>query len=130
MGVKISIDDFGTGYSSLGYLKLLPLDILKLDRSFVDGATSDLDDAAMVTAIITLAQNLRLKVIAEGIETQAHLDFLRSLGCDQGQGFFLGRPMPAEQFCSFVTDRSVTQALDESRVPVTRANVLLDPVRH
>jgi diguanylate cyclase (GGDEF)-like protein len=130
MGVKIAIDDFGTGYSSLGYLKLLPLDILKLDRSFVDGATSDLDDAAMVTAIITLAQNLRLKVIAEGIETQAHLDFLRSLGCDQGQGFFLGRPMPAEQFCSFVTDRSVTQAFDESRVPVTRANVLLDPVRN
>jgi diguanylate cyclase (GGDEF)-like protein len=130
MGVKIAIDDFGTGYSSLGYLKLLPIDILKLDRSFVDGATSDLDDAAMVTAIITLAQNLRLKVIAEGIETQAHLDFLRSLGCDQGQGFFLGRPMPAEQFCSFVTDRLVTKALDESRVPVTRANVLLDPIRN
>lgn len=124
LGVKISIDDFGTGYSSLGYLKLLPLDVLKLDRSFVDGATTDPDDAAMVTAIIALAHNLRLKVIAEGIETDAHLQFLRSLECDLGQGFFLGRPMPSSAFHSFVANLDASQTLEGNRLAPPSANVL------
>jgi diguanylate cyclase (GGDEF)-like protein len=102
LGVKIAIDDFGTGYSSLSYLKRLPIDILKLDRSFVNGATSDPDDAALVMAIITLAHNLRLHVIAEGVESEEHLRFLRLLRCDGGQGYLFGRPMTAEAFYSFL----------------------------
>jgi EAL domain-containing protein (putative c-di-GMP-specific phosphodiesterase class I) len=97
MGVKIAIDDFGTGYSSLGYLKRLPIDSVKLDASFVKDATRDPDDAALVMAIITLAHNLRLKVIAEGIESEDQFAFLRLLRCDEGQGYFLGRPSAADE---------------------------------
>ena len=96
MGVKIAIDDFGTGYSSLGYLKNLPIDSVKLDQSFVKGATTDPDDAALVMAVVTLAHNLRLKVIAEGIETEDQLKFLRLLRCDRGQGYLFGKPAPAD----------------------------------
>jgi len=96
MGVRVSIDDFGTGYSSLSYLKHLPIDTVKLDRSFVNGATTDPKDAALVMAIVTLAHNLNLQVIAEGIETVEQHDFLRSLKCEEGQGYLLGRPAPAE----------------------------------
>jgi EAL domain-containing protein (putative c-di-GMP-specific phosphodiesterase class I)/CheY-like chemotaxis protein len=95
MGVRIAIDDFGTGYSSLGYLKRLPIHTVKLDASFVKDATNDADDAALVMAIITLAHNLRKKVIAEGIEREDQLAFLRLLRCDEGQGFLIGRPAPA-----------------------------------
>jgi diguanylate cyclase (GGDEF)-like protein len=96
LGIKISIDDFGTGYSSLSYLKHLPVDTVKLDRSFVIGTTTDSRDAALVMAVITLAHSLGLRVIAEGIETESQRDFLRLLRCDEGQGFLLGRPAPAE----------------------------------
>ena len=96
MGIKISIDDFGTGYSSLSYLKHLPVDTVKLDRSFVIGTTTDSRDAALVMAVITLAHSLGLRVIAEGIETESQRDFLRLLRCDEGQGFLLGMPVPAE----------------------------------
>ncbi len=100
LGVRVAIDDFGTGYSSLSYLKRLPIDTVKLDRSFVCGATTDPDDAALVMAIITLAHNLRLRVVAEGIETAEQLAFLRLLRCDEGQGFLFSKPVPPEVFAS------------------------------
>lgn len=96
MGVKIAIDDFGTGYSSLSYLKRLPIDTVKLDRSFVYDVTIHPDHAALVMAIITLAHNLRLRVIAEGVETEEQLNFLRLLRCDQGQGYFFDKPTSAD----------------------------------
>ena len=103
LGVTVAIDDFGTGYSSLSYLKRLPIDAVKLDRSFVMGATTDPDDASLVMAIVTLAQNLRLRVIAEGVETEAQVGFLRLHRCDEGQGFLFGRPMPPEVFESSIS---------------------------
>lgn len=100
MGLTIAIDDFGVGYSSLGYLKRLPIDMLKIDRSFVNEATTDPDDAALVMAIITLAHNLRLKVMAEGVETDDQLRFLHLMRCDEGQGYLFGKAAPPELFFS------------------------------
>jgi len=100
MGINISIDDFGTGFSSLASLKRLPIDVLKIDQSFVREATSDPDDAALVMAIITLAHNLRLKVIAEGVETEDQLRFLQLLRCDEIQGELFSKPLAAEKFVS------------------------------
>jgi diguanylate cyclase (GGDEF)-like protein/PAS domain S-box-containing protein len=94
MGVKLSIDDFGTGYSSLSYLRRFPVDVLKIDRSFVRDITSSEDDAAMVSAIIELARGLRMRVIAEGVETEAQLDYLKRRGCDEVQGHVYARAAP------------------------------------
>jgi len=95
LGPSIAIDDFGTGYSSLNYLKQFPIDVLKIDRSFVDGLPEGEQDGQIARAIIAMAHSLSLAVIAEGVETQAQLDFLREHGCDEVQGFYLGRPVPA-----------------------------------
>jgi diguanylate cyclase (GGDEF)-like protein len=101
-GVQISIDDFGTGYSSLSYLKKLPIDSLKIDRSFVRDIPEDKDDAEIASTIITMARGLGLGVIAEGIETREQLEFLKALGCDRGQGYYMVRPQPAEQISSWL----------------------------
>ncbi len=103
-GLRVSIDDFGTGYSSLAYLKRFPIDVLKIDRSFVREMYEDSDDAAIVAAIIGLAHNLRLEVVAEGVETEAQLDFLRRKNCDHVQGYYLSYPLPAEEFAALLKE--------------------------
>ena len=105
LGVHIAIDDFGTGYSSLSYLKRMPAHIVKLDRSFVAGLPADRDDAAITQAVIALSHSLAMQVVAEGVETDAQLDFLRRAGCDQAQGYLIGRPMPAQQLAQRLHQR-------------------------
>jgi diguanylate cyclase len=97
-GLSISIDDFGTGYSSLSRLKALPIERLKIDRSFIDGVTTDSGDAAITAAVISLGHSLRLQVTAEGVETAEQLAFLREQDCDEAQGFYFSRPLPACEF--------------------------------
>ncbi len=114
MGFKLSIDDFGTGYSSLAYLKRLPVDELKIDRSFVMAMERDADDAKIVRSTIELAHNLGLSVVAEGVETGKAWKLLAALGCDEGQGYFIGRPMPAEQFMDWLRAWQAPDLGDES----------------
>jgi EAL domain-containing protein (putative c-di-GMP-specific phosphodiesterase class I) len=95
MGVRVSLDDFGTGYSSLYYLKQFPIDALKIDKFFVQHAPEDADDAAIVQAIVSMAHSLGLKIVAEGVETNEQLAFLRELGCEMIQGFIYSKPLPA-----------------------------------
>jgi diguanylate cyclase (GGDEF)-like protein/PAS domain S-box-containing protein len=105
LGVGISIDDFGTGYSSLAYLRRFPIDKLKIDIAFVRGITTNSDDAAIVLAIIRLAHTLKLKVVAEGVETAAQLEYLRDHRCDQIQGYYLSRPLPVAELEQRLRDR-------------------------
>jgi EAL domain-containing protein (putative c-di-GMP-specific phosphodiesterase class I) len=109
--VRIAIDDFGTGYSSLSYLKRFPIDSLKIDRSFVAELPGNQEDASIAQAVITMAHALRLKVIAEGVENEAQWSFLAANGCDEMQGYYFSRPLPADQF---------TQSLEEQRKSPSR----------
>jgi EAL domain-containing protein (putative c-di-GMP-specific phosphodiesterase class I) len=102
MGVRISIDDFGTGYSSLSYITRLPISSIKIDRSFVNDMGTSAEAKAIVSTIITLAHALGLRTIAEGVETEEQAQLLRSLDCDEGQGFLFGKPMPADQLVKFL----------------------------
>jgi EAL domain-containing protein (putative c-di-GMP-specific phosphodiesterase class I) len=97
IGITVSLDDFGTGYSSLSYLRGFPIDTIKIDRSFIRDMTTDPDAAAITAAIISMAKTLSLRVVAEGVETEEQLAFLREHGCDEMQGFLFSPPVPAEQ---------------------------------
>jgi diguanylate cyclase (GGDEF)-like protein/PAS domain S-box-containing protein len=106
-GIQVAIDDFGTGYSSLSYLTKLPLDTLKIDQSFVRQITTTPNETSIVTAIIGMGQSLKLRVIAEGVETVEELKFLQALGCDDAQGYYFSRPVPPEEFVKLFQNRTI-----------------------
>ena len=122
MGMKLSLDDFGTGYSSLAYLKRFPFDFVKIDRAFVTDITNNTEDAAIATAIIAMAHSLNLRVVAEGVETEGQLRYLRRHRCDEMQGYYFSRPLPADAFASMLRD---DKRLVLEREPTEQAATLL-----
>lgn len=120
LGIAISIDDFGTGYSSLAYLKHFPIDKLKIDIRFIRDITTDADDAAITSAIISMAHKLKLRVVAEGVETSEQMAFLRAQGCNEIQGYLLSRPLPAAELASMLRQpplTAYTESQNEERRP-------------
>ena len=118
-GIALSVDDFGTGYSSLSYLKRFPIDTLKIDRSFVKDLHTDKDDAAICAAILAMAQQLGLNVVAEGVETKEQLEFLRHHGCNQIQGFLCSKPLSANQFAVLLREIARTAANEPDANPAS-----------
>jgi EAL domain-containing protein (putative c-di-GMP-specific phosphodiesterase class I) len=114
MGLKLAIDDFGTGYSSLSYLKQFPFSKLKIDRSFIRDVAVNPDDAAITTAIISMAKSLSLKVIAEGVENEAQMSFLRALRCDEIQGYYFSKPLTVDEVSAKLRGDTVPRALSTS----------------
>jgi EAL domain-containing protein (putative c-di-GMP-specific phosphodiesterase class I) len=111
LGIRLSIDDFGTGYSSLAYLRRLPIDEIKIDRSFVMGMDEEADDVAIVRSTIDLGRNLGLDVVAEGVETEEIWEKLRELGCNTAQGYYLSRPVPPERLAAWLEERRAGDTL-------------------
>jgi EAL domain-containing protein (putative c-di-GMP-specific phosphodiesterase class I) len=109
MGIRLAIDDFGTGYSSLAYLKKLPIDEIKIDRSFVMHMREDMDDATIVRSTIDLARNLGLDVVAEGVESEEAWEQLSTLGCTVAQGYFLSKPVPADELRNWLLQRAAAE---------------------
>ena len=129
IGVKLALDDFGTGYSSLGYLQRVPFDKIKIDQSFVRGASDpESRNAAIIRAIVSLASDLEMQTTAEGVETQEELQLVRDLGCSLVQGYIFGRPMPAEEARELAakgaTERPAQIAFREPRIRIIRAALL------
>jgi EAL domain-containing protein (putative c-di-GMP-specific phosphodiesterase class I) len=112
-GVSIAMDDFGTGYASLSYLRHFPFDTLKIDRSFVGDIAEDPEDAELVVASLSLAHSLKLKVLAEGVETESQLDLLRQQGCQLAQGFLFAKPLRADEFRAFPGYVALDHPIDE-----------------
>ncbi len=111
IGVRIALDDFGTGYSSLSYLRRFPFDKIKIDRSFVSDLSQRTEHAPIVQAVVNIAAALGMETTAEGIETKDQQEFLTALGCNEGQGYYLGKPMPAEKLADLITDRKIKETL-------------------
>jgi EAL domain-containing protein (putative c-di-GMP-specific phosphodiesterase class I) len=123
IGVGLSIDDFGTGYSSLSHLKQVPIDEIKIDRSFVMGMNEDANDFMIVRATVELGQNLGLRVVAEGVEDRETFDRLADFGCDEAQGYYIARPMPAEEFGRWLSVRSPEAVVYPDEGPTAPAPV-------
>ncbi|WP_134929028.1 EAL domain-containing protein, partial [Pseudomonas protegens] len=116
LGVRLAVDDFGTGYSSLSYLRKFPVDVLKIDQSFIHGLSHEPKDAALVSAIIQLGRSLNLSIIAEGVETQEQLAFLEQQGCEEGQGYYFSKALPADSFARLLrAQASQKQVADHDR---------------
>ena len=112
-GVQVAVDDFGTGYSSLSYLRKFPIDALKIDQSFVRQITTAPDETTIVTAVISMGRSLKLRVVAEGVETQEELAFLQAHQCDEAQGYYFSRPVLPQQFAKLLET-----GINEDQVPV------------
>jgi EAL domain-containing protein (putative c-di-GMP-specific phosphodiesterase class I) len=114
IGVRLTIDDFGTGYSSLAYLKRLPIDCVKIDASFVRGVPVDASDVAITDTILAMSRSLGLKVVAEGVETLDQMRFLERRGCDEMQGYYFSKPLPAEQLTVYLREQEAASGLREA----------------
>ena len=113
-GVQVAVDDFGTGYSSLSYLRKFPIDALKIDQSFVRQITTSPEETTIVTAVISMGRSLKLRVVAEGVETQEELAFLRNHQCEEAQGYYFSHPVPPEQFAHLLKNGLPEKVLMES----------------